>query len=93
MKHVKLLMFLVLTVSILGLVWVNTGNHEEYGYLSCGDSSIFFPANSIDQITWCPCYGKPVFKYFAGRYEDRVFIDEILSVIICLGGAAYILLI
>jgi hypothetical protein len=87
-------MFLVLTVSILGLVWVNTGNHEEYGYLSCGDSSIFFPANSIDPNNpGGPCYGKPVFKYFAGRYEDRVFIDEILSVIICLGGAAYILLI
>jgi hypothetical protein len=93
MKQAKLLILLILVASLLALIWVNTGSRQEYGYSSCGNSTIFYPAGSLPQGGGGPCISTiPLHKSFTGRYENRIFIDEVFGVVICLSGAAYILL-
>jgi hypothetical protein len=68
-------------ISVIGILWVNTGHNSEAGFTYCGGGG-FIPAYTLGRNNpGGPCLGNSVTEAVPGRYQDSPFIELVLGTI------------
>ena len=91
-QKVKVLPLVLIVLSFLALLWVNTGSNKEVGYTSCGGGGFISQSSLIPDNPGGPCLGSQVTESVSGRYENKIVLNEIIAFVAILGIITYILL-
>lgn len=81
----------IFIISVLGLVWVNTGSNTQIGYTYCGGGG-FIPQSSLPPDNpGGPCLGNQINSKVGGRYESTPKLNTIIGPIALLSATGFVI--
>lgn len=90
-QKAKLIFAAIFIVSVLGLVWINTGSNKQIGYEYCGGGGFIPQSEIIPDNPGGPCLGNQITtRRVNGRYENTPVLNTIFGPIALLSVIASI---
>lgn len=89
-KKLKTVMLIILVVSLLAIIWINSGSHNLSGYTFCSGGGFISQSSIIPNNPGGPCLGKAVIESFIGRYQNSVSLDGIFGLVAIVSLAVFL---